>query len=136
MPEAESVAPGWSGYFFRLFTDEAICYYVRTNPGKGDESYANRCQHNGSRHMTGNSSLPVSRVPDSRTAPPLRWGIMGPGWIAERFTESVQAHTSQIIAAIGSRSLDRSEAFAGRHGITAAFGSYEELAAADVDIVY
>lgn len=86
--------------------------------------------------MTGNSSLPVSRVPDSRTAPPLRWGIMGPGWIAERFTESVQAHTSQIIAAIASRSLDRSEAFAGRHGITAAFGSYEELAAADVDIVY
>jgi predicted dehydrogenase len=61
---------------------------------------------------------------------------MGPGWIAERFTESVQAHTSQIIAAIASRSLDRSEAFAGRHGITAAFGSYEELAAADVDIVY
>ena len=86
--------------------------------------------------MTGNSSLPVSRVPDSRTAPPLRWGILGPGWIAERLTESVQAHTSQSISAIGSRSLDRSEDFAGRHGITAAFGSYEELAAADVDIVY
>ena len=86
--------------------------------------------------MTGNRPLPVSRVPDSRDAPPLRWGIMGPGWIAERFTESVQAHTSQVIAAIGSRSLDRSEVFAGRHGISAAFGSYEELAASDVDIIY
>ena len=86
--------------------------------------------------MTGNRSLPDSRVPESRDAPPLRWGIMGPGWIAERFTESVQAHTSQVIAAIGSRSLDRSEAFAGRHGVLAAFGSYEELAASDVDIIY
>ena len=86
--------------------------------------------------MTGNRSLPESRVPESRDAPALRWGIMGPGWIAERFTESVQAHTSQVIAAIGSRSLDRSEAFAGRHGIPAAFGSYEELAASDVDIIY
>lgn len=48
----------------------------------------------------------------------------------------MQLHTSQVIAAIGSRSLDRSEAFAGRHGVRAAFGSYEELAASDVDIIY
>ena len=70
-------------------------------------------------------------------APPLRWGIMGPGWIAERFTESVQAHTRQVIAAVGSRSLERSLAFADKHGVPAAYGSYEELAAADdIDIVY
>lgn len=67
----------------------------------------------------------------------LRWGIMGPGWIAERFTESVQAHSRQVIAAIGSRSLDRSKAFADAFGVPAAYGSYEELAAApDIDIVY
>lgn len=81
--------------------------------------------------------LPVSRVPDSRDAPALRWGIMGPGWIAERFTESVRAHSRQVIAAVGSRSLERSTAFAGAFGVSAAYGSYEELAEApDIDIVY
>ncbi|WP_235835459.1 MULTISPECIES: Gfo/Idh/MocA family protein [Arthrobacter] len=76
-------------------------------------------------------------MPDSHDAPALRWGIMGPGWIAERFTESVQAHSRQVIAAVGSRSLTRSKAFADAFGVPAAYGSYEELAAApDIDIVY
>lgn len=83
------------------------------------------------------SALPVSRVPGSGDAPVLRWGIMGPGWIAERFTESIQAHTGQVIAAVGSRSLSRSKAFADAFDVPAAYGSYEELAAApDIDIVY
>ncbi|SKB38310.1 hypothetical protein SAMN05660473_00437 [Arthrobacter sp. 49Tsu3.1M3] len=47
--------------------------------------------------MTGDSSLPLSRVPDCRAASPLRWGIMGPGWIAERFTESVQVPLAESI---------------------------------------
>ena len=82
-------------------------------------------------------SLPASRVPDPMDAPVLRWGIMGPGWIAELFTRSLQAHTRQVITAVGSRSLDRSQAFAARHGIPSAYGSYEELATADdVDVVY
>lgn len=82
-------------------------------------------------------TLPHSRVPESRDAPGLRWGIMGPGWIAERFTESIQAHTGQVIAAVGSRSLNRSKAFAEAFSVPAAYGSYQELAAApDVDIVY
>ncbi|HEX2246417.1 MAG TPA: Gfo/Idh/MocA family oxidoreductase [Arthrobacter sp.] len=81
--------------------------------------------------------LPVSRVPDSKDAPPLRWGIAGPGWIAERFAASLQQHTRQVLAAVGSRSTQRSADFAGRFGIPASYGSYEELAAApDVDIVY
>ncbi|UVJ40463.1 Gfo/Idh/MocA family protein [Arthrobacter sp. CJ23] len=83
------------------------------------------------------AGLPASRVPASRDAPVLRWGIMGPGWIAERFTESVQAHTDQVIAAVASRSLSRSKAFADSFNVPAAYGSYEELAAApDIDIVY
>jgi predicted dehydrogenase len=86
--------------------------------------------------MTDRPILPVSRVPDSRDAPALRWGIMGPGWIATRFAESVQAHSNQVIAAVGSRSLERSKEFARQHGVPAALGSYEELAASDVDIVY
>lgn len=82
-------------------------------------------------------TMPTSRVPDPMDAPVLRWGIMGPGWIADIFTRSLQAQTRQVISAVGSRSLDRSQAFAERHGIPGAYGSYEELAAADdVDVVY
>ncbi|NQD86838.1 Gfo/Idh/MocA family oxidoreductase [Paenarthrobacter sp. CM16] len=81
--------------------------------------------------------LPQSRVPDSKDAPALRWGILGPGWIAERFAQSVQAHTGQVITAVGSRSLSRSKAFAEKFNLPAAYGSYEELTAApEVDIVY
>ena len=83
------------------------------------------------------TALPVSRVPDSLDAPPLRWGIIGPGWIAERFTASLQRHTRQRIVAVGSRSLDRSAQFAARHGIERSHGSYEELVAdPGVDVVY
>lgn len=82
-------------------------------------------------------TLPVSRIPDPMDAPVLRWGIMGPGWIADLFVRSLQAHTRQVIIAVGSRSLDRSQEFAARHGIPRAYGSYEELASADtVDVVY
>jgi predicted dehydrogenase len=83
------------------------------------------------------TDLPSSRVPESRSAPVLRWGIMGPGWIAGRFTESIRAHTGQVIAAVGSRSLTRSKAFADTYDVPAAYGSYEELATSpDIDIVY
>ena len=83
------------------------------------------------------SALPVSRVPDSMDAPQLRWGIIGPGWIAERFTASVQRHTSQRVVAVGSRNPDRSAQFAALHGIERSHGSYEELVAdPGVDVVY
>lgn len=83
------------------------------------------------------ASLPASRVPGSLSAPAINWGIAGPGWIAERFTESVQAHTLQRITAVGSRSPERAAAFAAKYGIDASHGSYAGLAAdPDVDIVY
>ena len=31
------------------------------------------------------TTLPTARTPDPRQAPPLRWALAGPGWIAERF---------------------------------------------------
>lgn len=70
-------------------------------------------------------------------APVLRWGVLGSGWIAERFIGSLQRHTRQQILAVGSRATGRAGAFAARHGIPRGYGSYAELAAdADVDIVY
>jgi predicted dehydrogenase len=87
--------------------------------------------------MTFPTALPTPRTPDSMDAPVLRWAILGPGWIAEQLVASLQAHTRQEIVAVGSRSLDRAQAFARRHGIATAVGSYETLVALDdVDIVY
>ncbi|MCW2771540.1 MAG: oxidoreductase [Aeromicrobium sp.] len=87
--------------------------------------------------MTFPAALPVPRTPDSMDAPPLRWAILGPGWIAEQLVESLHAHTRQEVVAVGSRSLDRARSFADRHGIATAVGSYEELVGLDeVDIVY
>lgn len=81
--------------------------------------------------------LPTSRVPDPADAPPLRWGILAPGGIAGLFTETVLANTSQQVVAVGSRSLARAEDFATRHGVEAAYGSYEQLLAdPDVQAIY
>jgi predicted dehydrogenase len=83
------------------------------------------------------ASLPASRIAPPSEAPILRWGILGSGWIAERFIESVRAHTSQDIAAIGSRSKDKAEEFASRMSLKRAYGDYEELVAADdLDVIY
>jgi len=82
-------------------------------------------------------SLPSPRTPDPMDAPPLRWGVMGPGWIATQFTTALQTYTRQQVVAVGSRALPRAQAFADAHGVPTAVGSYEELASLDdVDIVY
>lgn len=83
------------------------------------------------------TSLPSSRIQPAEDAPPLRWGILGSGWIAAKFTESVKAHTKQVIAAVGSRSQASADKFAKAWGIEKAYGNYEALVqAADIDVVY
>ena len=48
-------------------------------------------------------ALPRPRVPDSTNAPPLRCGVLGTGWIAERLVASLQAYTRQQVVSVGSR---------------------------------
>jgi hypothetical protein len=43
--------------------------------------------------------LPLSRVPDPAEAPPLRWGVIGTGWIAERFVDAIQSQTRHRVVA-------------------------------------
>lgn len=57
----------------------------------------------------------------------LRWGILAPGFIAGRFTNAIHAHTDQRAHAVGSRSLDRAQAFAQAYDISRAHGSYQDL---------
>lgn len=83
------------------------------------------------------TALPAPRTPDPMDAPALRWGVLGTGWIAERFVRSVRRHTRQHFTAVASRDAARAKDFAERHDIPHAYGSYEDLAAAaDVDVVY
>ena len=69
--------------------------------------------------------------------PSLRWGIVGPGWIAGEFARALLAHTRQTVTVVGSRSLARASSFAADFGIERAVGSVEQLVDhADVDVVY
>lgn len=69
--------------------------------------------------------------------PSLRWGVIGPGWIADMFVGTVRRNTAQRVEAVASRSLDRAEAFAARHGVARSYGSYEELVGdPEIDVVY
>src|SRR5215212_3601447 len=82
-------------------------------------------------------ALPPARTPDPRDAPALRWGVMGTGWIAESFLPSLQAHSSQQVVAVGSRSHETAELFATHLGIQRAYASYQELVAVGaLDVVY
>jgi predicted dehydrogenase len=72
-----------------------------------------------------------------RGEPALRWGIVGPGWIAGEFARALTTHTRQQITAVASRSADRGAAFAAAHGIEhAVLGLDALLTRADVDVVY
>ena len=67
----------------------------------------------------------------------FRWGIMGAGSIAGKFIDAINRTESAEIVAVGSRDTARAEAFAQRHGVPAAYGSYEAmLSAGGLDAVY
>lgn len=67
----------------------------------------------------------------------LRWGLLAPGGIADAFANGLKQCGTGVLQAVASRSLERAEAFASRHGAPSAYGSYEAmLADPDVDAVY
>ena len=67
----------------------------------------------------------------------VRWGIMGTGKISSRFVEDLAQADGAVLEAVGSRTLDRAEAFAEAFGVPKAYGSYEELAGdGSLDVVY
>ena len=67
----------------------------------------------------------------------LRVGIVGTGWIAEKAAITLNGLQDCEAYAIGSRTIEKAEAFAAKWNIPQAYGSYELLLAdADVDLVY
>jgi predicted dehydrogenase len=82
-------------------------------------------------------TLAAPTVPDPMEAPAIRWGIIGPGGIANVFADAVHEGTRSRVVAVGSRSAQRAQDFATRHGVERAHGSYDDLVAdPDVDAVY
>jgi predicted dehydrogenase len=68
---------------------------------------------------------------------PIRWGILATGGIARHFVSDVLAMPDAEVVAVGSRSQEAADRFAGTHGIPRAYGSWQALAAdPDIDVVY
>ena len=82
-------------------------------------------------------TLPAPRTPDPASAPGLRWGVLGAGWIASQMAFALR-DTSQQVVAVGSRDATRAQAFAEEHAPGATpHGDYASLVAdPEVDIVY
>ncbi|MEO8529391.1 MAG: Gfo/Idh/MocA family oxidoreductase [Pseudolysinimonas sp.] len=66
----------------------------------------------------------------------LRWGVLGAGGIARLQVSDMQRH-GFTVTAVGSRGLDKAQAFADEFGIPKVYVSYEDLVAdPDVDAIY
>ncbi len=76
-------------------------------------------------------------APDPHTAPPIRWGIIGVGWMADQFANAVNAHTASTVHAVSSRTLEKAQAFAASHQVTTAYGSVADLVADPaIDVIH
>jgi predicted dehydrogenase len=66
----------------------------------------------------------------------IGWGIIGPGRIAYQFCDCLEELPDAYVAAVGSRSIERSREFAASFGGTP-YGNYQEMVNdPNVDIVY
>jgi predicted dehydrogenase len=67
----------------------------------------------------------------------IRWGIVGPGRIAEKVTGDFRDVDGAEPVAVASRSAARAQEFAARHGLGRAYGSYAEiLTDPEIDVLY
>lgn len=67
----------------------------------------------------------------------IRWGILGPGTISQKFATGLKAIPDAEIVAVGSRDLQRANIFADTFDIPHRHGNYVELAAnSEVDVIY
>ena len=68
---------------------------------------------------------------------PIRWGILGAGWIAEQVAQNINLAEGNVIAAVAARNAHRAADFADRFDVGGSYGSYQALLADDdVDVVY
>ena len=67
----------------------------------------------------------------------IRFGLLGPGNIAEKFARDIQYCDNATLEAVASHKKDHAQKFATKFGINKAYGSYEELLQdKDIDAIY
>jgi predicted dehydrogenase len=67
----------------------------------------------------------------------MNWGILGTGWVAQRFIADLQNTPSANVVAIASRSRTRVEEIASKFRIAKGYASYDEIFRDDkIDIIY
>lgn len=67
----------------------------------------------------------------------LRWGIVGTGYMAKVFADTINCSEKDIVAAVSSRSLQNAKCFASRYTSCNGYLSIEEMVAKEkLDIVY
>lgn len=80
-------------------------------------------------------NTPLGKVHKTQDA--LKWGIIGTGYMSDTFSRTLNDSHNNILYAVASRSLDKAEAFARKHGAIRAFGSIEVmLQCQEIDVVY
>ena len=68
---------------------------------------------------------------------PIRWGILGTGWIADEFAQGLQQLPDARLVAVGSRTASSANRFADLFQVPHRHASYQALAEdPDVDVVY
>jgi predicted dehydrogenase len=68
---------------------------------------------------------------------PIRWGILGTGWIANEFAQGLAQLVDAELVAVGSRTLESAQRFGERYNAPHRHASYEALAGdPDVDVIY
>ncbi|SFN60842.1 Gfo/Idh/MocA family protein [Mycetocola miduiensis] len=76
-------------------------------------------------------------APQEASHAPLRWGILGVGYIAPQFARDVLRSRFGTLTAVASRDAARAAELAAAHGAAKHFGSYQELLDDnEVDAVY
>ena len=67
----------------------------------------------------------------------IRWGILGPGTIAQKFATGLKAIPDAEITAVGSRVLQRANTFADAFNVPHRHSNYVDLAHnPEVDVIY
>ncbi len=67
----------------------------------------------------------------------VRWGVVGPGRIADKVVRDLPHVPGAVLTAVASRSEERAAAFAAEHGAERAHGSYRAIVDdPDVDVLY
>lgn len=67
---------------------------------------------------------------------PIRWGILGCGKIARKFSSDLVLVDGAVLHAAASTNIGRAREFARVQGFVHALGSYRELCESDVDVIY